>query len=306
MLLGVDIHVFTDHKNLTFDTVKMQCVFRWHTKIEEFSPILQYITGPRNILANNLSRLYRLVTPAQIAEGKKLVEPTEVFNEEEDEAYFLDQEYSGLYNEDMWECIECYLNLPDTPRPNENPLNYAHIHESQQREEQLLALQVKYQDNYDNLQLNDDIDDIICYKKDPTQPNWKIALPESRVVDTVKWFHQVRGHPGENRLQETLNQQYYHPKLCYHFDKLKCIDCQKHKLAGRGYGLLPKQEVRIAPWEEVAIHLIGPWKVKVNGQQVEFNALTCIDTASNLVELILVDNKTAQHICEKFMQSWLC
>jgi hypothetical protein len=47
--------------------------------------------------------------------------------------------------------------------------------------------------------------------------------------------------------------------------------------------------VRIAPWEEVAIDLIGPWKVKVNGQQVEFNALTCIDTALNLVKLIRID-----------------
>jgi hypothetical protein len=34
-------------------------------------------------------------------------------------------------------------------------------------------------------------------KKDPTQPNWKIALPESMVVGTIKWFHQVVGHPGE-------------------------------------------------------------------------------------------------------------
>ncbi len=51
----------------------------------------------------------------------------------------------------------------------------------------------------------------------------------------------------------------------YHIDKLKCKDCQKHKLVGHGYSLLPKQEVRIAPWEEVAIDLIWPWKVKVNG-----------------------------------------
>jgi hypothetical protein len=62
---------------------------------------------------------------------------------------------------------------------------------------------------------------------------------------------------------------------------LKCKDCQNHKLAGHGYGLLPKREVQIAPWEEVAIKLIGPWKVKINGQQVEFNVLTCIDMASN-------------------------
>eukprot|EP00804_Cyclotella_cryptica_P013637 CCRYP_012965-RA/>CCRYP_012965-RA protein AED:0.40 eAED:0.40 QI:0/0/0/1/0/0/3/0/218 len=74
----------------------------------------------------------------------------------------------------------------------------------------------------------------------------------------------------------------------------------------RGYGLLPVREVRIAPWEEVAIDLMGPWEVKVNGQKVEFNALTCIDTASNLVKLIRIDNKTARHIRNKFMQCWLC
>jgi hypothetical protein len=222
-------------------------------KIEEFLPILHYIEGPRKILANNLSRLHPLVTPAQIAEEKKLVEPAEVSIEKEDKAYFLDQQYTGLYVENVWECIKCYLSLPDTPHPNENPLNYAHIHELQQQDEQLLALQEKYPDNYANLQLVEDINDIICYKKDPTQPNWKIALPESMIVDTVKWFHQVMGHPGEKRLQDTLNQRYHHPKLRYHIEKLTCKDFHKYKLAGHGYGLQPKQEVRIAPWEEVAI-----------------------------------------------------
>jgi hypothetical protein len=104
----------------------------------------------------------------------------------------------------------------------------------------VLALQVTYPDNYVNLQLDDNVNGIICYKKDPTQPNWKIALSESMVVDTVKWFHQVMEHPGKNILLEMLNQRYHHPKLRYHIDKLKCKDCQKHKSAGRGYGLLPQ------------------------------------------------------------------
>jgi hypothetical protein len=179
MLLVADIHVFMDHKNLAFDTLKTQCELCWHTKVGEFSPILHYIEGPHNILADNLSRLHHLVTPAQIVEGKKLVEPAEVSNEEEDKASFLDQEYSGLYDEDIWECIECYLNLPDTPHPNENLFIYAQICELQRQDKQLLALQVKYPDNYVNLQLDDDLNDIICYKKDPTQPNRKIVLPES-------------------------------------------------------------------------------------------------------------------------------
>ena len=34
--------------------------------------------------------------------------------------------------------------------------------------------------------------------------------------------------------------------------------------------------------------------------------LTCIDTASNLVKLIRIDNKTAKHIRDKLTQSLLC
>jgi hypothetical protein len=47
-------------------------------------------------------------TPAQLAEGKELVDPTEVTDDEgekNDEAYFLDQEFSGLYDNDVWDCI---------------------------------------------------------------------------------------------------------------------------------------------------------------------------------------------------------
>ncbi len=34
-----DIHVFMEHKNLMFDTLKTQCVLCWNTKIEQFSPL---------------------------------------------------------------------------------------------------------------------------------------------------------------------------------------------------------------------------------------------------------------------------
>jgi hypothetical protein len=79
MLLGAEIHIYTDHKNLTFNKdIKTQRVLRWRTKIEEFSPVVHYIEGDRNILADQLSRLERLPTPAPLAEGEKLVEPAEV------------------------------------------------------------------------------------------------------------------------------------------------------------------------------------------------------------------------------------
>ena len=54
----------------------------YYAGVQKLTPMLHYIKGPHSILANNLSRLNCLVTPAQIAEGKKLVEPAEVSIEE--------------------------------------------------------------------------------------------------------------------------------------------------------------------------------------------------------------------------------
>eukprot|EP00956_Cyclotella_meneghiniana_P031208 scaffold81158_cov76-Cyclotella_meneghiniana.AAC.1 len=300
MLLGAEIHVHTDHKNLTFNNdIKTQRVLRWRTKIEEFSPTVHYIKGEKNVLADNLSRLNRLPETASLAKGKKLVEPAVVSDDEEesdDEAFFLEQEFSGLYDQTIWECIECYLNLPDSETPEENPLSYAHIREQQQQDQQLLALLDKYPDNYYYDNLDDDVNDIVCWRKHKDDNDWKIALPESMIPEVVNWFHHVLGHPGQTRLRHTLMQRYHHPQLRRQIDQYRCKHCQRYKLAGKGYGLLPEREVRIAPWEEVAIDLIGPWKVKVNGKVCEFSALTCIDTASNLVELVRIDNKTAEHI----------
>jgi hypothetical protein len=85
-------------------------------KIVQFSSL--NVIRPPQYSSHNYSRLHCLVTLAQIVEGKKLVEPAEVPIKEEDEVYFLYQEYSGLYDDKVWQCIECYLNLPETSHLN--------------------------------------------------------------------------------------------------------------------------------------------------------------------------------------------
>ena len=44
---------------------------------------------------------------------------------------------------------------------------------------------------------------------------------------------------------------------------------------------------------------------EVNGRVVEFNALTYIDTTSNLEDLIRINEKSSVHVTEKFKQVWL-
>ncbi len=77
-----------------------------------------------------------------------------------------------------------------------------------------------------------------------------------------------------------------------------------NKLDGKGYGLLPECEFQSIPFKECAVDLIGPWVVQVCGNPYEFVALTVINTATNLVELIRVD-KNSDTIARKYAQCWL-
>jgi RNase H-like domain found in reverse transcriptase len=58
ILLGQQIEVFTDHKNLVYKTFNnTERVMRWRLIIEEFGPKLTYIKGASNIVADALSRM---------------------------------------------------------------------------------------------------------------------------------------------------------------------------------------------------------------------------------------------------------
>ena len=102
-----------------------------------------------------------------------------------------------------------------------------------------------------------------------------------------------------------IPSRYYHRDLRSLIDKFRCEHCQRNKLSGKGYGLLPERETRSMPFEECAVDLIGRWAIQVNDRPYEFNALTVIDNVSNLVELVRIDKKTSAHIARTFAQIWL-
>ena len=66
ILLGQQIVVYTDNKNLTYNNFNMECVMTWRLLIEEFGPTIKYIKGPKNIVANALSRLDLVSSPSNV------------------------------------------------------------------------------------------------------------------------------------------------------------------------------------------------------------------------------------------------
>ena len=144
---------------------------------------------------------------------------------------------------------------------------------------------------------------LICYRDNVANPNWRIFLPENSRMSSAGL---ILGHCSTTKLYDIIRARFAGKNLRTLCIAYQCPDrCERYKLLGQGYGKLPSRHVSIAPWNEVCIDLINPWKVQVQGKEIEFNALTCIDPATNLVELIRIENKPSAYIRQQFENCWL-
>jgi hypothetical protein len=82
----------------------------------------------------------------------------------------------------------------------DNPLELENIKEKQDEDNDLQRSLNKYPDWYSRKNIND-VNDILCYTKPgDNAANWKIVLPKDLILPTIRWYHQVTGHPESKRL----------------------------------------------------------------------------------------------------------
>ena len=264
-LWGRKIRIRGDHKNLSFDKAKSQRVRNWRLLVEDFSPTIEYIPGKDNVQADTLSRYPMKEEP-------------------------MDQDELG----------EALLNYPS--HVHQFPAQYDAIHQAQEADEELLNL-LATKDEFETRTF--DRFKLICWKG--RGDRWRIVLPESLVTDVIDWYHIYLQHPGITRTLATINTIFYAPKLMNRVQERigRCRPCMRQKNIGPGYGHIPERGDYPHPFEEVAVDLLGPWKIKVGGRTIELRALSCTDTGSNLTELPRIDSKTSEHITLKFENEWL-
>lgn len=289
MLLGADIHIYTDHKNLTHKHLTSQRVIRWRLFLEDFSPTFHYIKGSENIIADALSRLpfNEEIIEGTAHLGPKISPPSDGFCLEQDDKALFD-------------CFLHHPNIDIIPYP----LSYDRL---QQQQQQDLPLKQTYQHDYHYIVKSfTPTIELITYQHTPTSPS-KIVIPTTMLLEMVIWYHLNLNHPGATRLYNTIAMHFYHRQLMSTVNDVnkRCDFCQRYKNTLRGYGQLPPKEATFNPWETVAVDLIGPWTFSVNNITSTFSALTIIDTDTNLTEAVSITNKRAQYIAMKFENTWL-
>jgi len=291
MLYGSpNIHVYTDHKNNTFTRFQTQRVLRWRLFLEDFGIHFHYIKGSTNSLADALSRLpfaERQDPPASSVDTESI---------DSDSYYSMATDDSDL--------LDCFVHLPSFSGVP-FVLGYDMIRNAQTED---AWLQAKRQENPEQFvyQLLAPDTPVLCYIPQRNAP-WKICLPSILLDDAILWYHLALGHAGQARLFDTMALHLYNPTMRNRIEHIvsRCDTCQRSKQPMRGHGETAPREAITHPWREVAVDLIGPWQVNIGGYEVPFTALTIIDTATNLVELVRVDNKTAAHVALIFENTWL-
>jgi hypothetical protein len=196
MLLGADITIHTDHKNLTFTTTVNDCVIRQLNFVERFHPTYLHITGDNNFLADMFSRLNRLSDDV-IAVNTPTKRESSVEN------------YNFSFLIDDNELLECFLNLPDK---NELPfaLDLQRIAQGQQQDQELWQRRLAHPLSYPEQQFGDIR--VLSYRPNATA-QWKICIPTLQLADLVNRYHQALSHCGLHRLLKTISMHLHHPKL---------------------------------------------------------------------------------------------
>ena len=305
MLYGCqNIHVYTDHKNNTFQRLQTQRVIRWRLYLEEYGVQFHYIKGENNDLADALSRLpFSEEHNQHDSPETALVE----YNNE-DPNTTDDSHYAHIYSMALENGVlaDCLSTLPISEGlPFQ--LDFGTIRTAQTGDAHLQQLRNDHPDIYQEKLLAPDMR-VICYVPRDQNSPWKIYLPTALLQPTIEWYHSALGHIGRDRLIDSIKQVFFHPDITARVTGhvAGCEICSKEKPVGPGYGHLPGREVNGHPWREVAIDTIGPWPLVVDGQRIEFRALTIVDTVTNLAEVVRVENMQARHIAMLFHNHWLC
>ena len=179
MLLGGDICIYTDHKNLmhSLTAFTTQCVLCWRLYLEEYGPSFHYIHGPNNRVANALSWVLHRDTPLV---GEKLTA-----SNANDNFFFL------LLDEP--ELAECLLVHPEFDDEGRYPLTYKTICEYQLQDAALQQLaQNVATTKFASKNLSNT--EVICYIPPGDPTDWEIAILDGMLDKLVLWYHLSIGH----------------------------------------------------------------------------------------------------------------
>ena len=192
---------------------------RWQLLIEEFGPTTKYIKGPKNIVANALSRLDLVSLPSN--------------------------------PQDM---VDCYGFDKDDLPSNTFPITYQLINHEQNKDKTLLAT-IKGAKHYMLKEFHGGSRSswLLCYKDRIVIPKglqkWVMQWYHHTLCHPgINWTEETI---SQHFYWKNYERQHY-------TQHISCVVYVKKKKHHKKYRLLPEKEAEYKPWEWLCVNLIGP------------------------------------------------
>ena len=266
ILLGQQIEVFTDHKNLVYKTFNTERVMRWRLIIEEFGPKLTYIKGENNIVADALSRM-RL----------------------------SEKDFSA-------EAFAALMAVDDTPK--EFPLSYKRL-AREQAQDNILQGRLRNPKEKDHYKTKKFTHSDYSYDLVTRDGKIVIPKSMEQEVTEWYHEHLLHPGEKrlELTLRQHFTFIGLGPKVTKVCKA--CAVCRSLKAQRKKYGKLPPKEPETIPWHTLCIDLIGPYDFGKKESAVSLHCMTMIDPATGWFEIVEIPNKRADFIANILEQTWL-
>jgi len=296
ILLGQEILIYTDHKNLESDVANMttQRLLRWRLLLEEYNIKMKYIKGITNTVSDALSRLD--FTPLKEAS----LQMEYMFAAKTLSQY---QQNTSLDTNLMSEFLFAILTPEDTELC---PTNIQEIALKQLSCDELNDRMEQSSNRVYTKQRVNKIDNVIL-------EDGRIFVPDSCRAGLVAWYHHWLLHPGADRLRNTIKTTFTWPGMRSDIENhvKTCHKCQMAKKSMIKYGKLPPKDAEIDPWHSVQVDCIGPYTVyQKNGnkrKKLQLRALTMIDPVTSWFEIAGINDSefNSEKVSTLFHDYWL-
>ena len=278
ILLGQQIKIYTDHKNLTYKTFNTDRVMRWRLILEEYNPTFYHIDGPKNVVADALSRL-NMGANENDSLGDQKMSP---------------QLIAEVYKTD------------ESSDANLYPLKFKKIAKEQQQDKELIKTAKNNKEYHlKTYKVAGKEIPLLSYQN-------KIVIPKTLQKQVTQWYHTQLCHPGETRTEQTIRMNFTWKGLreTVHNICSKCHTCQLTKKSSKKYGHLPEKEAEATPWERLCVDLIGPYTLQTieednRSTKSTLWAVTMIDPATGWFEVKQIQDKEPGTVANAVEQAWL-
>ena len=161
-----------------------QRVLRWRLGLEEFGATFHYLPGPRNVVADALSR----VSTTRLVRESKDERPKSSGTHEVHCMFEEDPDIATLLLHDP-EISECFLEHPVFDEDGRLPFQFKTLEDYQARSEELMSMPLVFPDRFSRQSFGDA--ELICFHQNGDD---KIVLTQELLPKVVKCYHEAIAH----------------------------------------------------------------------------------------------------------------